>query len=170
MAYVYMSNAVIDLDLYKRATHKFKALCKKKTRLYQQSLAGDMCCANGNPNDLWRNVKRFVSRNRTDCPITFDVWVNYFQGLLSDAEFVVGERFYSDVSAYLGNVEHAESVLVEELDDPMTFDEIVNTVCKLKNSKAGGPGGLDIEMVKHYLTTLLPCVYALHNNIFQATF
>jgi hypothetical protein len=106
-----MSNAVIYLDLYKDSKNKFKALCKNKKSLYQQSLARDMCCTNANPNDLWRNVKRFIRRNQTDCPIPSDVWVNYFQGILSDAKFVVDEQFYADVSEYLKNVEHAESVL-----------------------------------------------------------
>jgi hypothetical protein len=159
------SNAANDLDMYKQVKNAFKSLCRRKKFLHQKSVASQVCKTAGNPSDLWKNVKKSIRRSQTSCTITSDVWVKYFQNVLSNAHFDIDEQFHADVSDYLDNVDLAESPHIAELDDPITCDEIVNTVCKMKNNKAGGPDGLEIEMVKNSMTTLLPCLHALYNNI-----
>jgi hypothetical protein len=87
----------------------------------------------------------------------------------SKPDAIFDEYVYVGVSEYLEHVEHTESVLVQSLDGPITCHEIVNTVCKMKNNKSGGLDDLVMEMVKHSLTTLLPCSHALYNNILASS-
>ena len=86
-------------------------------------------------------------------------WFQYFATLFSEPE--AEANFHN---AYiLGNITQDNNI--NNLEQPITEQEIRTSIQNLNINKSGGPDGLCIEMFKAKLDTTLPYLHSLFNDI-----
>ena len=88
-----------------------------------------------------------------------DEWLNYFKGLFNLTEI----NQYEDV---LRNITQDHES--EDLDIPISDQEIINSTKSIHTNRSPGPDGVCIEMLKETLTTILPYLKVLFNDIFNS--
>ena len=123
-------------------------------------------------NARFSNVKlywKLLSGKKTSkpsCPISTSDWYNHFLRL-SNPE----DDFFSaddDISSEVKNImEHDMRAIYEELDLPISEEEIIQVVKRLKRSKSGGDDMLINELFIYGISPLSPYLVTLFNFIFD---
>ena len=88
-------------------------------------------------------------------------WFQYFATLFSEPE--AEANFYN--AHILGNITQDNNI--DNLEQPITEQEIRTSIQNLNINKSGGPDGLCIEMFKATLDTTLPYLHSLFNDIYD---
>ena len=85
--------------------------------------------------------------------------MNYFKGLFNSTEINQHEDVLRNIT------QDHES---EDLDIPISDQEIINSTKSIHTNRSPGPDGVCIEMLKETLTTILPYLKVLFNDIFNS--
>lgn len=152
-----------DWTRYKKARQDFKNMCnnKKEEQLTKQvnSVCDETCT-----QELWSKIKTLNGRNNNN-NISSDEWYNYFKTLLNEAKFDADPEFKVDVNDTLSDFTNQDDTRVEELDRDITLAEIKSAMKTMKNKKAPGPDGIEIQFFKNLPDDILAYIVLLFNNI-----
>ena len=148
------------------ARKQYKSLSRQLQRKYDQSQTSKLLDARvKNVKLYWRMLNKSRSK-RSKCPIDISELYNHFLRL-SDPE----DDFYTadaDIIAEIaGIIDEDLNIMFEELNAPITSDEIVHAIKQLKCGKSGGDDLLLNEFFIHGQQILLPYIVSLFNYIFD---
>ena len=107
------------------------------------------------------------NRSNAPCPISTGEWYNHFMHLANpDGDFFVAD---ADISREVRLLIESDFVdLFQELNIPISTDEIINAIKDLKNGKCGGDDLLINELFIHGRDVLCPYMLHLFNFIFDS--
>ena len=133
-------------------------------KLIQGVIISDLIHAIQNPKLFWQTIKgNNVSQptpENTDS-LSNEEWFQYFATLFSEPE--AEANFHN--ARILGNITQDNNI--DNLEQPITEQEIRTSIQNLNINKSGGPDGLCIEMLKATLDTTLPYLHSLFNDIYD---
>ena len=136
------------IEYDKIQTKKFMDARCKNVKLYWKMLAGK-------------------NRSNAPCPISTGEWYNHFMHLANpDGDFFVAD---ADISREVRLLIESDFVdLFQELNIPISTDEIINAIKDLKNGKCGGDDLLINELFIHGRDVLCPYMLHIFNFIFDS--
>lgn len=137
------------------ARREYKNLLITKKRLFNSALLMKISDSVNDQQDFWKAV-RSVSKKKSQYSnnISIEEWHAHFKSILD-----------KDVGTGLGEAV-SEDVDNEDLDRPISKEEILFAIRKLKNSKAPGQDGLIAEFFKHFNDTAMEFLVTLFNILF----
>ena len=162
-----VSNSKPDLDAYLQSRRLFKNLCNAKRLAKQRQRRTNLLESSKKPAEFWKCIKSANSKPvcKNACEqVSSDAWFSYFEKLFSTPELPETEEDLPDLfdGAEVPNIDN------ETLDDPITNDEIVNSIKSLKSACAAGLDGTCMEMYKCTIDTTLPYLNSLFNSILSS--
>ena len=148
-----------DRDRFCRARREYKHLLNRKRKQYNNILLADLVSSIKDQKQFWNNVRKIGSKRRQPInTITTETWFNHFKTLL-DRDAV------TDHVVQLSQVE-------EDLDSfnrPISKDEVILALRKIKNQKAAGPDGIIGELLKYTCENdlIISFFVAFFNSLFD---
>ena len=154
------TNSEVDFNTYKTAKNRFKNVCRFKRLKLEKSKRKELLNASKNPKQYWRLIKQNCNK-KSDLSdqISPHDWLDYFKGLFTSVE----ENQHENV---LRNI--VQNHECEDLETPITEQEIINSTKSIHANRSPGPDGICIEMLKENLTSILPYLTSLFNDIFNS--
>ena len=133
-------------EAYCKARREYKHLLKRKEKMFNSALLTNLLKSINNQKEFWSNVnKTSFNRRQPVSNIESGKWFQHFKGILernvgSNANFI--QEGNSANNAPLDNAHTC-------LNRPISKEEIMFAVRKLKPRKASGPDGIIGEMLKN---------------------
>ena len=156
----------IDRHEYCKSRREYKNLILSKKRTYKNSLFDKLIAAVSNQNDFWRNVKNILKRKCSPKhTITLEQWFNHFKSVLENSDINNDNPQNNFDGEMINDLEN-----IDDLDKPISKDEILTAIRKLKNGKAAGPDGLIGEFYKFAATEIIDYLHELFNKLFDNGF
>jgi Reverse transcriptase (RNA-dependent DNA polymerase) len=122
-----------DLAQSKR---KFRALCKKKKKLYAQGQVFQLMeDVKSNPRNFWKHFKSKAPQNSGDVAAAVSFWSS-----LLNKDIVPG------LPQYLGSIADEPA---HDLNGDITGEEVSGALAKLKSGTASGPDGVPPDLFKN---------------------
>ena len=149
----------------------FKLLVRQKNRERKENLINKIIQSQDkNPELFWKLIKKQKgghSDNKEMSPITNSKWELYFKSLHNTPLSDNSDTLFNDfITKQLSSVKlETKSDL---LDSPITNEEILVAIRKLKTRKACGPDGIKTDMLKAGRFILVGCLNKLFNMIFKS--
>ena len=147
------------------ARSKYKTCLRNSRLLYDKSETDKLNKLRyTNARDYWKLLKR-VSQNAKP-NIQLSTFERYFKAVNSP----VSQFYVPDDDIVLMNDRYIRGeldVMFDELNLPLTRDEILKAIKQLKNNKSAGPDKLINEFYVHGSHVLLPYIDTLFNTIFS---
>ena len=130
-------NCAESLD-YCCARREYKKLLQQKRKKFNENVLNNLMQSLSDQQAFWQNIRKILkNKYRPHNSILEQEWFNHFQKVLEqnnqDHDFDDFENCESDVY----------------YDRPITREEVLLAVQRLKNGKAAGPDGIIGELLKH---------------------
>lgn len=156
-------------DSYYKQYREYRKLVKYKKKNFTRTVISQLdTLETKDPKAYWQLVNSLKEDNQTksrpEMSIEPNSWYEYFQNLNS-VKTKFNERT-AELNEFLANGN--ESKTFNMLDSNIKDKEILQSVRKLKNNKATGLDNVKNEMLKHGVSTFLPCLSKLFNMIFSS--
>ena len=143
--------------------HKYKLIVRRKKRAFKLRRLKDMeslkFCK---PKDFWKHFRKKVTH---DEPVSLDEFFNYFSTL----ENGIFQTINREAEDFCAKYNFDSPDFDNELDYPITQEEILKAVRKLKRNKAYGKDCLLNEYFIEGINILLPFVCDLFNAILNSS-
>ncbi|KAK6181893.1 hypothetical protein SNE40_009671 [Patella caerulea] len=154
------SRKPFDLDIYLQTKNRFKSLCEEQKQKLGRDRINSLIEIK-DPNDMWKKLKYFNKTNSNNS-ISTDQWFEHFQNLLTEDNTSSGSALREEINLTLSD---PTEVVSDILDNPISHNEIIKALNKMKTGKSGGEDGLVIKMFKTTIDILLPWLCLLFNKI-----
>lgn len=144
------NNFTVEAKLsYSLAKKEYKNITRVKKMNYQQQIK-DKCANTKNSNDFWRTLRAFNRKPYIENPIVIPAW----------------EEFYANVyPPLLVNELTYFGVFDRDLDSPITVNEVLLALKKMKPGKTPGVDGVSIEFFKSLPISAIEIITSLFNDI-----
>ena len=159
---------------YNILLRQYKQLIQRKKRQYQHTKLNQLeNMRTEDPNAYWKFWKSLNPRASFTGPSLME-FVQYFEQQVYPPHvdyFDHGHmnNILNQVTSSQTNLAHYDdqnkSDLLQFLNSPITLDEIIKAMKKLKCKKAAGVDGISAEFLKHGCNELLPALVLLFNTI-----
>ena len=146
-----------DLQSYKDSRNSFKNICKLKKNHFLSRERQKLIEVRSNPKKFWERLRRVDKKERSNPNITPNEWLNYFKSLLFD------ERQTGPINEQDNTGSWEET---DQLNLPITQDEVISSINKQLSGKSPGPDGLCIELFKNVATEIAPILTRIFNIVF----
>jgi hypothetical protein len=168
-----VSHSTEALSEFKAARSKFKNTCSQKATEWKNKLKEKLVSCKADPVMFWKTVKSINVKQMLVPCITPVEWFTYFEKLLNqdvnlNVEFkdIVDDFIVNhDADCDTCNGHDQGNETIQELNDPITTDEIVRCVRSMSNGKSSGIDGIVIEMLKASLHVTEPYLRHLYNSV-----
>jgi hypothetical protein len=137
------------LQEYLKRKKQYEITTAAKKKIYHE-LIRDKLSASSDPKEFWETITRLRGSVRHCCPISKTSWEDFYKEVLPSREL--------DKTEYIG-------VLDPDLDQPISMNEIMGALKKLKLNKSPGLDGIRNEVLKSLPTYWLEVVMELFNRI-----
>ena len=135
---------------------EYKNLLKRKKQLFNKSLLDKLVMSIQNQKEFWNTIRRSTfKRKQIRNSITSDRWFQHFRSLLQ-----------TEVNEVL-NVDLDDNEIDTNMNRPISAEEVLLAVSKLRNRKAAGPDGIIGELFKHSGEHVVSFFVKLFNKIFD---
>ena len=156
------TNSPEDFATYKSQRNRFKSLCKLKKNDFQRKRRSALLDSKDNPKLFWQTIKgNSVSKTEKDNIIKCEDWLDYFEDLFSSPDTDLNGNA-EDIFRNNINENNADN-----LDLPITEEEIRASIRNLNLNRSGGPDGLCIEMFKVTVDIIMPYLHDLFNYLYE---
>lgn len=131
------TNLQVDLDIYKEKRREVNKLCKKKKKEWIENTLEEIEreARSNNTRPLYRHLKQ-NKKSRTTKIMEEEQWIKFFRDLYKDDPITDGQQEEQ--------IEHE----IENLEQIPTYEEVEETINKLKNNKATGTDQINAELIK----------------------
>ena len=154
----------------------YKKLLISKARAHSEKVQAELRSLKGdNPRVYWTTLKA-ATKAKSDCAIPPEEFENHFKELNEKNDLNAETSSHSHTANDLstpdalsnneGNVLQTE--LLNELNKPITMDELSKALKNLKNNKATGPDGIKNEEIKATFELMKNFYLKLFNLIFDS--
>jgi hypothetical protein len=128
-----------DIQAFTIARREYKHLLKRKQKEFNTLLLDKLVSSVSCQKDFWEAVRKVsFKRKQPKNNIAIDVWFQHFRTLLQPDVFGLPN----------------EEVIYEDIDNsmnrPISKEEVLLALRKLKNRKAAGPDGIIGELFKNF--------------------
>ena len=145
-----------DRVLFCISRREYKNLILRKRKEHNSSLLNELLKTVDNQKEFWSSVNKISSKkSQPSNNISVEQWFQHFKGLLEKDDIAT-----SDSSA----VEHD---YVDELDRPISKEEVLLAIRKLKHGKSAGPDGLIAEFFRNSGELTVCFLVKLFNYLFD---
>ena len=147
---------------------KYKKLLKSKEKTYRHKILNQLeNLQEKNPKEYWRLIKLLTDDTEsvsTDIKITD--WQEHFKKLNND--ITIDSSFHEAINSQVASNVNSSNINIE-INTPITVNEIINAIRKLKLGKAHGPDNICNEMIKYSANILIDHYKYLFSSIFEST-
>jgi hypothetical protein len=145
-----------DRVKYCQLRREYKNLLHRKKKTYNDGLLNKILASVNDPKQFWQEISKMnrkpvQARNN----ITVDDWHKHFKSVL-DKEVSEHEECNAEIEHY-----------VQDLDGPITKDEIEIAIKRLKTGKSAGPDGMIAEFFKYSGNNIIKFLVVLFNKLFN---
>ena len=156
---------IMTLTSYRLVRKEHKKLIKRKKENYKRKEKATLlkCFRENNSREFWRMLKRNRLKDLQSEEPTPETWPDYFKQL---QEHTQDSNIHLQETLGLDNSEETSFPLNQEdyvLCDPITPEEIEDSLNKIRGDSAPGPDGIAMKIFKAFLTVLLPFLASLFN-------
>ena len=150
------TNNSIDRENYCRSRRAYKYLLDKKKKEHSRNIIGKLIASIDKQNTFWETLKNICPKKKSvRNKIKLEEWFNYFKALLDKDSDEANDPVYDN-----------------ELEDaafnrPISEEEILLALSKLKCGKAAGPDKIVGEFLKNASSSILPFLVKFLNEIFD---
>ena len=149
----------VDRQNYCKLRREYKNLIHFKKKEFKNSIFNKLVTALTSQNDFWQKMKLILrKKSKQKNNISLDGWYKHFKGVLEKDDI-------DDVD--MNDDDHVTNEYIEDLDKPISKDEILKAMQKLKNNKASGPDGLIGEFYKFSSVEIIEYLVLLFNKLFD---
>ena len=142
---------------YCKMRREYKNLIHHKRKLYNDSLFGKLVSSVDNQQTFWQNMSKLnSSRIQTKNEITITSWYEHFKSVLEKPD---------DVQPFDDIISDEENM--EVFNGPITREEVIYAIGKLKNGKSPGPDELISEFFKYAGDLTVNMLVKLFNKLFD---
>ena len=153
------TNGRMELHNYKAAKARFKNICRSKRLLFEKNKRAELARASRNPREYWQLIKQnFNKTNDAESQITPENWSAYFENLLNAVTVIENDTLLQNIT---------QENDCNDLDRPISRDEIVSCIKSMNTNKSPGPDGICMEMFKETLNEILPFLHNLFNELYD---
>ena len=125
-----------DRQTFCIARREYKHLLKRKRKDFNKALLEQLLASTNNQKKFWENVHDLSFRKRYVVnDITLDDWFDHFKSLLDKDNNLENEMEVEDIDCYFNR--------------PITKEEVLLSLRRIKKKKAAGPDGIIGEMLKY---------------------
>ncbi|XP_077978677.1 uncharacterized protein LOC144434092 [Glandiceps talaboti] len=177
---VFRKNGTTDsLEEYKTSKRIFKQTCRDNKREYQNNIRSKLAEASSKGcNEFW-DILKTVIRGKINSPndISVEEWYDYFSKLYTechksrDKDDTNEPDFISSVRDVIDSYQPSDESSPDcdnLLDNPITEEEILQSLHNLKHGKSPGPDGIPGEFYQFSANVIVPLLVELFNNIFNS--
>ena len=155
------------LTSYRLVRKEHKKLIKRKKENYKRKEKATLlkCFRENNSREFWKIIKRDRLKDRQSEVPAPETWPDYFKLLQEDTQ---DSNIHLQETLGLDNSEETSFPLNQEdyvLCDPITPEEIEDSLNKIRGDSAPGPDGIPMKIFKAFRTVLLPFLVSLFNLI-----
>lgn len=150
-----------DRYCYCTARREYKNMISMKKLAYNNQLYHQIESSIGDQKDFWKNVRTVLRKDYSKNTITTEEWYDHFKNLL-DIHDSSGTDTQEECVAHV----HDDSL--EYLDRPISKQDVISAIKKLKNAKAAGPDGFIGEIYKGLENVAVDFLVNLFNNLFDS--
>ena len=145
-----------DSDKFCTARREYKRLLRSKKKMFNDALFKRISDSVNDQQEFWKAF-RSVSKKKSQYSshISMEQWYLHFKGILEKEVKIEIKEVASD------------DYYIDDLDRPISKDEVLFAIRKLKNKKAPGPDGLIGEFYKHLNYIAVDCLVKLFNSLFD---
>jgi hypothetical protein len=152
-----------DREAFCIARREYKRLLKRKEKQFNDTLINQLISSVNNQKDFWNTVHRIsFKRKQPANNIGVDMWFQHFKELLERNVDNDGTLIHvSDVSV-------DDNYVDNDLNRPISKEEVLLALRKLKQRKAAGPDGIIGEILKNACNSVLVLEFLV--KMFNALF
>ena len=164
---------------YKREKREYRNLIKSKKQKFQYDTIDDLksCLETNNPRKFWLYFK--TSKNSIPDSISCEEWYDYFYNLYNPRDPTSSGEFnelWAEMKGLVDNILNGEAdlhmndpdgIVLDTLDQPISENEIRESIEYLKNNKSPGIDGIPAEFFKKCSNIIVPLLWKLFNKIFN---
>ncbi|MFO7744505.1 MAG: reverse transcriptase family protein, partial [Psychroflexus sp.] len=164
----------IALREYRQARKKHKKLIKKKKKEYRFHQQAALCKSfkESNSQEFWNKLKNMSSNKQRNDSLKIpppETWPSYFQSLQKDAEKTNNtlEERINQADCEQGPFPLRETDYA--LFEPITPEEINDSLQKMRGGSAPGPDGIPVKIFKSIRNIIIPVLTSLFNLVISTT-
>ena len=148
-----------DRIIYCKAKREYKHLLNRKKKETKEALLQKLLNSTHNQQQFWETVRKIApKKTNVHNDITVDDWFLHFKSVL-DKE--------NDIT-YTSDTENFEFEQYDSwFDQPISKQEVLDALKKVKNSKAAGPDGIIGELLKYSDNTVVDFLVKFYNTLFD---
>lgn len=153
-----LTNDDRDFESYKAARKTFRNLCHEKKLNTQSLYRRNLVDARNNPKWFWSMTRNSSKENTVSANISASTWLNYFENLL----YKDNQRPLSEINMDLFPLEENANQI---LNCPITNEEVIKSIYKLKIGKSQGIDSICAEFYRYTCDSIGPVLTVLFNKI-----
>jgi len=149
---------------YLQVRNNYKTVIKKKKQDFKLRKAQMLTDNLNNPSIFWKELRAccgLVKKQALKNSITINEWRDHFMNVFES-------NSSNNQADYESAHSEVDSVCIEELDNPISVEEVVKSIKRLKSGKAGGLDGILPEMLKEASTYIALFLTEFFNDIFTS--
>jgi len=157
------SSDQVDRNAYCKARREYKNLLYKKKKLFNDNVYNELLSAVHDQKQFWQKMKKLSSKkSQQQNNISVDEWYQHFRNVLDKDENSNddGDDDDNDDDAY-------DDEYVEMLDRPISKEEVLIAIRRLKAGKSAGPDYLIAEFFKAAADDIVDFLVKLFNTLFD---
>ena len=144
------------------AAKKYKQILREAKTEHNKALHSKLrTLKSSNPRDYWKLIN-ISNKQQTEIDIGLDALKDHFQQL-SQQQNPTSQIPSSEIYS-----QHSSSDMYNEINDPITVEELLKSVKKLKNNKAGGIDLIINEFFKYCPSSILHLAASFFNLILNS--
>lgn len=144
---------------YCKLRREYKHLTNRKKKAYNKTMLDKLLDTINNQSEFWKSMRKIRPKKEIiKNNIALNDWYNHFKSLL-DEDPRENDSDDFDGSSLDGNE--------EDYNRPISYEEILFAIRKLKCSKAAGPDGIIPELLKYPCEFIAPYFLKLFNVLFE---
>ena len=164
------TKADVDKLIYKQKRAEYKSIVKEKKQHHKTSVHQALFDNKRNGSKFWDTVRRARQRKTKQPEINISTWKDHFQSVLSNKSMEVPSKENTNENpseSQPGTESEANVTHIPELDDPITEQEVRQSVRNLKQGKASGLDGICGEFLKYSENIVAPFLTELFNKLYD---
>ena len=151
-----------DRVTYCKAKREYKNLLHRKKKEMKETLLHKLTSSVNNQQEFWETIHKIAPRKITvRNNITTEDWFLHFKNVLESHSNIMA------VSSSADDGFDFEQNSEDWLDQPISKQEVLTALSKIKNSKAAGPDGIVGELLKFSGSSVVDFLVKFYNALFD---
>ena len=152
-------------DSYKVARNEYKTIIMKKKLAFKQKTYKDLMDSRKDSAKFWGFIRGFRKSKTSVDQISIHKWEEHFRKVFSSP---LGSNGELNIPSPPNPYNPEQEVVVDQLDEEISKEEVANAIKKLKAGRAAGEDQIPPEFIKYSGENLLQYLTVLFNTVFKS--